>query len=111
FADVPDVRPFLATCGMLAVPLRIGGGSRLKILEALTSATPVVSTAVGAEGLRLTAGRDYMLADDIDGMAGAIVDAIRRPEELRETAENGRREVLARYDWGPLADRLDAVWR
>ena len=57
-ADVPDVRPFLARCGMLVVPLRIGGGSRLKILEALAAGTPVVSTRVGAEGLDLTAGRD-----------------------------------------------------
>ena len=55
--DVPDVRPFLARSGVMAVPLRIGGGSRLKILEALATGLPVVSTRVGAEGLRLTAGR------------------------------------------------------
>ena len=52
-ASVPDVRPFLARASMLVVPLRIGGGSRLKILEALASGTPVVSTRVGAEGLNL----------------------------------------------------------
>ena len=50
FADVPDVRPFLATCGMLVVPLRIGGGSRLKILEALATETPVVRP-IGAQWL------------------------------------------------------------
>ena len=61
FADVPDVRPFLATCGMLVVPLRIGGGSRLKILEALAAGTPVVSTRVGAEGLELAPGRDLLV--------------------------------------------------
>jgi glycosyltransferase involved in cell wall biosynthesis len=111
FADVPDVRPFLARCGMLAVPLRIGGGSRLKILEALATATPVVSTAVGAEGLRLTADRDLIVVDDAGAMAGAIVRGIRRPEELRDTGEEGRRRVVSRYDWGPLADRLDGVWQ
>ncbi|MBN9519163.1 glycosyltransferase [bacterium] len=110
-ADVPDVRPFLATCGMLAVPLRIGGGSRLKILEALATATPVVSTRVGAEGLELVPGRDLVATDGPEGMADAIVGAIRRPDELQETAERGREEVLAKYDWGPLADRLDGVWR
>ncbi|HEX4613066.1 MAG TPA: glycosyltransferase [Urbifossiella sp.] len=110
-ADVPDVRPFLATCGMLAVPLRIGGGSRLKILEALATATPVVSTRVGAEGLTLTPGRDLVVTDGPDGMADAIVAGIRRPDELQDAAERGRAAVLDRYDWGPLADRLDAVWR
>ena len=111
FPDVPDVRPFLAGCGLLAVPLRIGGGSRLKILEALATETPVVSTTVGAEGLRLAPGRDLIVADDPAAFAAAVVEGIRRPAELQETAEQGRHAVLARYDWGPLADRLDAVWR
>ncbi|MDB5310070.1 MAG: hypothetical protein JWO38_4272 [Gemmataceae bacterium] len=110
-ADVPDVRPFLATCGMLAVPLRIAGGSRLKILEALAAGTPVVSTRIGAEGLKLTPGRDLIQIDGTEGMADAIVRGIRRPDEMEDVADQGRRTVLARYDWGPLADRLDAVWR
>ncbi|MBX9622307.1 MAG: glycosyltransferase family 4 protein [Gemmataceae bacterium] len=110
FADVPDVRPFLATCGMLAVPLRIAGGSRLKILEALAAGAPVVSTTVGAEGLSLVPGRDYVRADG-PALADAILDGIRRPHELAETADAGRRAVLVGYDWGPLADRLDAAWR
>ncbi len=111
FADVPDVRPFLATCGMLAVPLRIGGGSRLKILEALATATPVISTRVGAEGLKLQPDRELIVADGCDGMVDAIVQGIRRPDELQDTGESGRRAVVAQYDWHPLADRLDAVWQ
>jgi glycosyltransferase involved in cell wall biosynthesis len=111
FPDVPDVRPFLAGCGILAVPLRIGGGSRLKILEALATETPVVSTTVGAEGLKLIAGRHLIVADEPAAFAAALIEGIRRPNELQETAEQGRTAVLARYDWGPLADRLDAVWR
>ena len=110
YADVPDVRPFLAGCGMLAVPLRIGGGSRLKILEALASGTPVLSTRVGAEGLKLIPDRDLVVTDGPEDMAEASVRGIRRPYELEDTAEHGRRAVLARYDWGPLADRLDEVW-
>jgi glycosyltransferase involved in cell wall biosynthesis len=110
YPDVPDVRPFLARCGMLVVPLRVGGGSRLKILEALATATPVVSTRVGAEGLRLTPGREAVIVDGPGDMPAAIVAGIRRPEDLAETAEKGRRRVLADYDWGPLADRLDEVW-
>ena len=110
-ADVPDVRPFLARCGFLVVPLRIGGGSRLKILEALAAGTPVVSTRVGAEGLELAADRDLLVTDTQIELVGAALTAIRRPDELAETAESGRRQVLARYSWDLLAERLDAVWQ
>jgi polysaccharide biosynthesis protein PslH len=109
-ADVPDVRPFLARCGFLVVPLRIGGGSRLKILEALASGTPVVSTRVGAEGLELAPGRDLFIADTCEELVSTALAAIRRPEELTETAESGRRHVLARYSWELLAERLNDVW-
>lgn len=111
FADVPDVRPFLATCGMLVVPLRIGGGSRLKILEALATETPVVSTRVGAEGLTLAAERELIVTETPAEMTDRILEGIRQPDELRETAERGRRRVLGRYSWNPLADKLEAVWR
>ncbi len=107
-ANVPDVRPFLANCGMMTVPLRIGGGSRLKILEALASGLPVVSTRVGAEGLQLSPGRHYTLAEE-DSMAPALVRAIRQPETLQASA--GRTLVLDAYDWGTLANKLDAVWQ
>jgi glycosyltransferase involved in cell wall biosynthesis len=110
FADVPDVRPFLATAGMLLVPLRIGGGSRLKILEALACETPVVSTRVGAEGLQLTPGRDLVVTGTPGELPDAILQAIRRPDELQEMAESGRSRVLARYSWGPLAERLGEIW-
>jgi glycosyltransferase involved in cell wall biosynthesis len=110
-ADVPDVRPFLARCGMLAVPLRVGGGSRLKILEALASGLPVVSTRVGAEGLELEAGRHLTVVESVEGMAVALVEAVRSPDRLREQADCGRAAVVRRYDWDLLAERLDAVWR
>jgi glycosyltransferase involved in cell wall biosynthesis len=109
-ADVPDVRPFLARCGFLVVPLRIGGGSRLKILEALAAGAPVVSTRVGAEGLELAAGRDLLVADTPESLVNAALAAIRRPGELADTAERGRRQVLANYSWVLLAGRLEVVW-
>jgi glycosyltransferase involved in cell wall biosynthesis len=109
-ADVADVRPFLARCGVMAVPLRIGGGSRLKILEALACGLPVVSTTVGAEGLALRPGEDYLLADGPDAMAQALAHCLRFPESARATAERGRRVVYAQYDWDALADKLERVW-
>jgi glycosyltransferase involved in cell wall biosynthesis len=109
-ADVPDVRPHLDGCALMVVPLRIGGGSRLKILEALASGVPVVSTRVGAEGLCLRPGRELTVVEGVDELAPAIVAALRDPEAARRQAEAGRREVLRRYDWDRLADELERVW-
>lgn len=106
----PDVRPFLHRSSVLAVPLRIGGGSRLKILEALACGLPVVSTRIGAEGLHLKAGEHLDIVDDVEAMADALVRCLREPEAARERAERGRRVVQERYDWRVLADELERVW-
>ncbi|HVS38326.1 MAG TPA: glycosyltransferase [Gemmataceae bacterium] len=110
-ADVADVRPYLAEAGVMAVPLRIGGGSRLKILESLAAALPVVATRVGAEGLRLENGRDLMVVERPEDMAAALVRCILAPEEARRLAEHGRAVVREHYDWNVLADKLEALWQ
>ncbi|HEX3149601.1 MAG TPA: glycosyltransferase [Gemmataceae bacterium] len=110
FADVPDVLPYLQGAGMLVVPLRIGGGSRLKILEALATGVPVISTTIGAEGLRLNAGEHITVADSSDAFAVAVIEGIRRTESLWAQAARGRKRVLDQYDWSGLADKLGAVW-
>jgi glycosyltransferase involved in cell wall biosynthesis len=110
FGSVPDVRPFLANCGMLVVPLRIGGGSRLKILEALAAGVPVVSTRIGAEGLHLEAGRDLTVVEAVADLGSALIDAIRDHPRLTLEAERGREKVLERYDWDRLADQLERIW-
>jgi glycosyltransferase involved in cell wall biosynthesis len=109
-ASVPDVRPFLARCSVLAVPLRIAGGSRLKILEALACETPVVSTRVGAEGLGLQPGEHLNVTEDASGMAEALVATLRSPESAAEQARRGRQFVLQHHDWDGLASKLEQVW-
>jgi glycosyltransferase involved in cell wall biosynthesis len=109
-ANVPDVRPFLARSGVLAVPLRIGGGSRLKILEALAAGVPVVSTRLGAEGLCLEPGRHFTVVEEVHDMAAALLRTIAAPGAALAMAECGRQRVLERYDWNLLADKLEQVW-
>jgi polysaccharide biosynthesis protein PslH len=109
-ADVADVRPYLHGCGVMAVPLRIGGGSRLKILEALACGMPVVSTGVGAEGLRLEPGRHYVKADDTAEMADTLVRWIRDPAPALELARAGQTLVQAQYDWSVLAQKMEQAW-
>jgi glycosyltransferase involved in cell wall biosynthesis len=109
-ADLPDVRPQLVRCGMMVVPLRIGGGSRLKILEALASNTPVVSTRVGAEGLELEPERHLTVVEDLEDLPAAIIRAVREPAAMQSQAERGRDAVLRRYGWDSLADQMDRVW-
>ena len=109
-ADVDDVRPYLARSALMAVPLRIGGGSRLKILEAIASGLPVVSTRIGCEGLIFEHGRDLSVVENEDQMAAAIVETIRNPTRAAEMVRSGRNVIDAHYDWSRLADRLEQVW-
>ncbi len=110
-ADVPDVRPLLAQAAVMVVPLRIGGGSRLKILEALAAGTPVISTRVGAEGLDVRDGEHLVVVEDCREMARAILDHGRAEATVARMVRAGRRLVEDRYDWDILANALDAIWR
>jgi polysaccharide biosynthesis protein PslH len=109
-ANVGDVRPFLLRSGAMAVPLRIGGGSRLKILEALACGLPVVSTPIGAEGLKLSPGIHYCSTELAD-MAQTLVHVIRFPLEAQALAQHGSEFVLQAYDWGLLSRKLEASWQ
>lgn len=104
---VPDVRPYVAAGGLFVVPLRIGSGTRLKILEAMAMGRPVVSTRVGAEGLGLQHGEEALLADTPQDFADAV-RALMADEGLRaRLAERGRRLVEERFAWRVLAPAMD----
>lgn len=110
-ANVPDVRSYLSEAGMLIVPLRVGGGSRLKILEAAAAGVPIVSTRVGAEGLNLVDGEHFVMAEAIEDLGGLIVRCIRDYPQSERLAIAARRLVVDQYDWELLANKLDKVWR
>jgi sugar transferase (PEP-CTERM/EpsH1 system associated) len=108
-ADVADVRPFLARAACVVVPLRVGGGTRLKIFEALAMDCPVVSTRVGAEGLPLRHGEELLLADGSGALARAVTAVLRDPERAAALGRRAGERVRARFGWERAAEAfLDA---
>jgi glycosyltransferase involved in cell wall biosynthesis len=100
---VDDVRPYMARSRVYLVPLRIGGGTRMKIYEAMAMALPVVSTRVGAEGLPVTDGRDILLADDPAAFARRTVELLRDEGRRRSLGAAGRRLVTESFSWESVA--------
>jgi len=104
---VDDVRDYVGKAGVYVVPIRIGGGTRLKIFEAMGMARAVVSTTVGAEGLPVTNGRDVVIADTPREFADAAVSLIRHPAQRVQFEQAARDLVVARYDWSAVAGQLE----
>ncbi len=96
---VDDVRPFLGKCDVLAVPLLSGGGTRIKIMEAVAAGLPVVSTTVGAEGLELEAGKEIEIADDPQTFAEAVLQLCERPERREDLAHAALIAAKRRGSW------------
>lgn len=105
---VSDIRDELATASIVVVPLRMGGGTRLKILEALASGRPVVSTTVGAEGLHLEAGRQIVLADEARAFALEVHRLLADRPRRDRIAAAGRAAARARYDWAAVGEMIGA---
>lgn len=108
--EVPDVRPHLAAARAVVVPLRIGGGTRIKILEALAMEKAVISTSVGAEGLELKDGRDILIADSPEEFATRVEALLASPDLQVRLGRNGRKMVESHYGWDAAAEKLEHVW-
>jgi sugar transferase (PEP-CTERM/EpsH1 system associated) len=104
---VDDVRPYYAQAFAVAVPLRVGGGTRLKILEAMAAGVPVISTRLGMEGIDAQPGRDLLIADSPEQMIEAL-EAL-TPERRSAIAAAGRKLVEQTYDWRMLGRRLYTI--
>jgi glycosyltransferase involved in cell wall biosynthesis len=100
---VEDVRPFIGEGSVYVVPLRAGGGTRLKIFEALAMGKAVVSTTIGAEGLALEPGHHLDVADEADAFADTVVGLLRDSERRRALGRAGRDLVHAHYSWSIVA--------
>ncbi len=105
---VDDVTPYVSRAAVSLAPLRVGGGTRIKILEALALGTPVVSTTLGAEGLEAVAGRHLCIADTPAAFASDVSRLLRDPSAREPLARAGRALVAERYTWDAIGARLEA---
>jgi glycosyltransferase involved in cell wall biosynthesis len=105
---VPSVADYLRDATVVVVPLRIGGGTRLKIFEAMAMGKAVVSTSIGAEGLDVVSGRDLVLADDATNQIQAI-NLLLRDSVLRRRYEKAATQLAAQYDWSNIERRFTEV--
>lgn len=109
---LPDIRPVVAQSWACVVPLRIGGGTRLKILEAMSLGVPVVSTSKGAEGLDVEDGVHLLIADSPDKFAEQVLRVLRSAELREKLSRNAARFVAEKYEWSQIgADFCGAVER
>jgi glycosyltransferase involved in cell wall biosynthesis len=109
---VDDVRPLIASAWVSLVPIRVGGGTRLKILEAMALGTPVVATSKGAEGLDAKHGEHLLIADSPEAFAEAVIRLLQEPGLRRRLADRAYQLVQQRYDLAALIPRfLDLVER
>jgi glycosyltransferase involved in cell wall biosynthesis len=109
--SVSDERPYLARCAALILPLRTGGGSRLKALVAMASGLPIVSTRLGMEGLDAEPGVHFVLADSAAEWVRCLERLLGDPDLRLQLARNGRALVEQRYDWSAIQADLQAAYR
>jgi sugar transferase (PEP-CTERM/EpsH1 system associated) len=105
--QVPDVRPYMEKAGVMVVPLRMGSGTRLKVLEGLAMGKPVVSTTIGCEGIDVQADVHLRIADTPEALADAVIALQEQRESALEMGRRGRALVEGRYSWASITDHLE----
>jgi polysaccharide biosynthesis protein PslH len=108
---VPDTRPYIAGAGVYVIPLRIGGGTRLKVLEAMAMGQAIVSPRLGCDGFPFEDGREVLFADDPAAFAEAVVRLFQSREQAEALGRAGRAYVEANYGWDAIVPRMEALYR
>ncbi|MFZ0063006.1 MAG: glycosyltransferase [Pyrinomonadaceae bacterium] len=106
---VDDVRPFIEEAAVYIVPMRIGGGTRLKIYEAMAMEKPIVSTSIGAEGLPVVTGQDILLADTPESFAEAVIKLLREESFAAEMGQRAAAKVREKFGWDSVAESFAAI--
>ncbi|MGQ0603282.1 MAG: glycosyltransferase [Anaerolineales bacterium] len=107
---VEDARPYIANAGVYVAPLRMGGGTRFKLLEAMALAKPIVSTTLGAEGFAVQHGRELLLADEPEAFAQAVLDVVSDNARAESLGAAGHAFVRAHYDWSLIIPVVEKIY-
>jgi glycosyltransferase involved in cell wall biosynthesis len=108
---VEDVRPFVWRSGIYVVPLRMGGGTRLKVLEAMAMKKPIVTTSIGAEGINVCDGESALLADEPEQFADAVVRLSQDINLQQKLTANGYDLMLRQYEWSVIGIQLQSTYQ
>ncbi|MES9969197.1 MAG: glycosyltransferase family 4 protein [Candidatus Thiodiazotropha sp.] len=103
---VDDIRPYVAKSAIYVVPLRVGGGTRLKVLDALAQGKAIVSTSIGSEGIEVSDRNNVYLEDSAEGFASSIVELINDEERRKELGNQARKLAEQKYAWPSIATKL-----
>jgi glycosyltransferase involved in cell wall biosynthesis len=106
---VEDVRPYLTESEVYVVPLRIGGGTRIKIFEAMAMALPVVSTSIGAEGLSVKNGENILLSDQPEEFADNVIKLLQDQKNREEIGEKALTLIQKRFSWGAVTEVFETL--
>jgi polysaccharide biosynthesis protein PslH len=108
---VPDVRPYIAAAGVYVVPLRIGGGTRLKVLEAMAMGQAMVSTRLGCDGFAFEDGREVRFADEPAEFARAVISLLADRQAAMALGQAARQHVEQHFGWQAIIPQLEALYR
>jgi len=108
--QVPDIRPALAEAACCVVPIRIGGGTRIKILDAWAMGKAIVSTSIGCEGLEVVEGENILIRDTAGAFAEAVLQILGDAQLRRRLEHNGRRTAIERYSWTRVGQSLRSAY-
>lgn len=108
---VEDVRPFMAEAAVFVAPIRSGSGTKIKVLNAMAMKMPVITTAVGAEGINAVNHKDILIADDHHDFAFKTIQMLRNPDRAKELGENGRKVIETHYDWNAIHKKTHKLYK
>lgn len=108
---VDDVRPYIKETSISVIPIRVGGGMRVKILELMASGKPIVTSTIGAEGICYTRNKDIMIADTENEFISVLSELLNNPERLKKIGENARITVVNHYSWNSIISQYEKYLR